>query len=115
MEGNALWRRKLMVAKARRPLFLAVLALSVLGVLLLALPASAATLRAHLEARLTGEQEVPGPGDPDGHGEAEVKVFKAKVCYTLKVKRIAPATAAHIRSEERRVGKECRSRWSPYH
>src|SRR2546425_10452418 len=23
--------------------------------------------------------------------------------------------AAHPRSEERRVGKECRSRWSPYH
>ena len=22
---------------------------------------------------------------------------------------------AEIRSEERRVGKECRSRWSPYH
>ena len=22
---------------------------------------------------------------------------------------------AHLRSEERRVGKECRSRWSPYH
>ena len=22
---------------------------------------------------------------------------------------------ANIRSEERRVGKECRSRWSPYH
>ena len=25
------------------------------------------------------------------------------------------ATAAEVRSEERRVGKECRSRWSPYH
>ena len=24
-------------------------------------------------------------------------------------------TTATIRSEERRVGKECRSRWSPYH
>ena len=24
-------------------------------------------------------------------------------------------TAAEIRSEERRVGKKCRSRWSPYH
>src|SRR4029434_11313548 len=24
-------------------------------------------------------------------------------------------THTHIRSEERRVGKECRSRWSPYH
>ena len=26
-----------------------------------------------------------------------------------------PATADVTRSEERRVGKECRSRWSPYH
>src|SRR3712207_9125626 len=25
------------------------------------------------------------------------------------------ATARDLRSEERRVGKECRSRWSPYH
>ena len=25
------------------------------------------------------------------------------------------ADALHCRSEERRVGKECRSRWSPYH
>ena len=24
-------------------------------------------------------------------------------------------TCGEIRSEERRVGKECRSRWSPYH
>src|SRR3990167_8575330 len=24
-------------------------------------------------------------------------------------------TIEHVRSEERRVGKECRSRWSPYH
>ena len=30
---------------------------------------------------------------------------------------IIPATKADfdVRSEERRVGKECRSRWSPYH
>ena len=27
----------------------------------------------------------------------------------------AAASAAEERSEERRVGKECRSRWSPYH
>src|SRR3712207_8522149 len=25
------------------------------------------------------------------------------------------ASASDVRSEERRVGKECRSRWSPYH
>src|SRR2546426_12654946 len=28
---------------------------------------------------------------------------------------IGPSFEAHLRSEERRVGKECRSRWSPYH
>ena len=26
-----------------------------------------------------------------------------------------PTPEEYIRSEERRVGKECRSRWSPYH
>src|SRR2546426_7467653 len=30
-------------------------------------------------------------------------------------RRITIAAAAAFRSEERRVGKECRSRWSPYH
>ena len=28
---------------------------------------------------------------------------------------IDKAETKHCRSEERRVGKECRSRWSPYH
>ena len=28
---------------------------------------------------------------------------------------IMARTGPHRRSEERRVGKECRSRWSPYH
>ena len=30
-------------------------------------------------------------------------------------KDLAVDLTAHRRSEERRVGKECRSRWSPYH
>ena len=33
---------------------------------------------------------------------------------TIQQNREVP-TGAVIRSEERRVGKECRSRWSPYH
>src|SRR2546429_1861881 len=28
---------------------------------------------------------------------------------------LSPKTSQRLRSEERRVGKECRSRWSPYH
>ena len=36
----------------------------------------------------------------------------AKVMYA---RMLDEALAYGIRSEERRVGKECRSRWSPYH
>ena len=79
--------------KSRR-LFAAVV-LAMLMVLVLTLPASAAPL-ATLEANMTGEQEVPGPGDANGRGDAVIKVFRARVCYTLEVKHIAPATAAHI-------------------
>ena len=31
------------------------------------------------------------------------------------VKSVGVAAMLLVRSEERRVGKECRSRWSPYH
>ena len=33
----------------------------------------------------------------------------------LMKKHIASTMRDEVRSEERRVGKECRSRWSPYH
>ena len=84
----------MMVGKGRRSF--AVLALCVLGALLIALPASGATPLATLKASLTGEKEVPGPGDKDGRGHAMIKVFKARVCYTLEVRNIKPAAAAHI-------------------
>src|SRR3989475_11352065 len=40
-----------------------------------------------------------------------------KTLLRLDVQRIGPSLkwGALVRSEERRVGKECRSRWSPYH
>ena len=36
----------------------------------------------------------------------------ARYLFTVILARFA---GVEIRSEERRVGKECRSRWSPYH
>jgi hypothetical protein len=88
--------------KSRR--VLAAVLLAMLAALVLALPASAGVVRATLEANLTGEQEVPGPGDPNGRGEAEVKVFREKVCYTLKVERIRLTDlAAHIHKGRRGV------------
>ena len=32
-----------------------------------------------------------------------------------EVRLLSPTQPTKVRSEERRVGKECRSRWSPYH
>ena len=75
---------------------LSLLAALILAVVLIAAVPVLAAPRATLEASLTGEKEVPGPGDPNGRGEADVKIYKAKVCYELEVERIKPATFAHI-------------------
>src|SRR2546430_6896618 len=55
------------------------------------------------------------------HGGGEARSIEAQ--QPSMRSRVAPwaagalvmATFVGIRSEERRVGKECRSRWSPYH
>jgi hypothetical protein len=56
-----------------------------------------------LEATLTGAAEVNSAGDPnqgdlDGSGEATLNLIpkKERICYTLTVRDIAPAQAAHI-------------------
>ncbi|MEO8141389.1 MAG: CHRD domain-containing protein [Sphingomicrobium sp.] len=51
-----------------------------------------------LQTSLTGAAEVPGPGDPDGAGTAEITVNPGQnqVCYKLSVTNIAVATMAHV-------------------
>lgn len=51
-----------------------------------------------LRVSMTGIQEVPGPGDPDGSGTAEVRVTArdGQVCWDVYARGIEPATAAHI-------------------
>ena len=52
-----------------------------------------------LRARLSGPSEVPGPGDPDGRGEAIIAVIPAQneICFILVADHITlPAIAAHI-------------------
>ena len=48
-----------------------------------------------------------------------ISVFGFDIAYygiTIAIAMIVGISIAlHERSEERRVGKECRSRWSPYH
>ena len=65
---------------------------------LIAGTATAADGGRKLQTNLTGAAEVPGPGDPDGAGTAQITVNpgQKQVCYKLRVSNIAPATAAHI-------------------
>jgi hypothetical protein len=51
-----------------------------------------------LKADLTGANEIPGPGDPDGTGSARLRLNQGqeRICYRLEVSGIAAATAAHI-------------------
>ena len=51
---------------------------------------------------------------PDARGEVDIQTFQNHLVIVgnkLKIRKVV----FRLRSEERRVGKECRSRWSPYH
>ena len=55
-----------------------------------------------LFAELTGAAEVPGPGDPDGSGFAQLAFFpgRGRVCVHIEVSGIAEPTGAHIHQGE---------------
>ena len=65
--------------------------------------------RKGLTKGLTGDKEAAS-----GWGFCLVsRVFAAWLAFMLNLKTFR--VIKYTRSEERRVGKECRSRWSPYH
>jgi hypothetical protein len=79
----------------KRSILIAAAAITVL------LPTSAASAQEGgrpIEVALTGAAERPGPGDPDGTGTASFRINpgQGRICYTLTVAGIDPATAAHI-------------------
>src|SRR5258706_12007963 len=66
---------------------------------------------------LLAQQDGPGRGDP-GQGQTEQDASvdpEAGQDETPRDRQAEGASRQGERSEERRVGKECRSRWSPYH
>jgi hypothetical protein len=72
--------------------------LGTLGTAVAVRPAAAQATPVVLTAVMTGAQEAPGPGDPDGFGVAVLVLLPEQqlICYTLVVVNIAPATSAHI-------------------
>ena len=47
---------------------------------------------------LTGAAEVPGPGDPDGSGTANITLNhgQGRICYEISLSNVDGVTAAHI-------------------
>ena len=62
---------------------------------------------------------VYGKGDKErkAYFDAKTKIHLVAIerQHTIFAKRTTNPSFVPTRSEERRVGKECRSRWSPYH
>lgn len=66
--------------------------------------AVAAPAGVQLGAVLVGGNEVPGPGDGNGWGLADVWVDQKAVCWKITAKAVAPITAAHIHAGPIGVG-----------
>lgn len=65
----------------------------------IALPATAAKKPAPQYDRLaalSGSEEAPNPGDPDGYGAADFRLTGNKVCFRILASKIGQGTAAHI-------------------
>ena len=66
-------------------------------------PVAAGQALGHAKATLSGNAEVPGPGDPKGSGTVMVtlKPDTGDACYELNVVNLQEATAAHIHTGEK--------------
>src|SRR5437762_4953096 len=81
---------------------------SVTGVQTCALPISSRLAMMVQWPAMTSKETVPVR-----NGSAEATTIRLIALFTITASRAANRKAPISRSEERRVGKECRSRWGP--
>ena len=79
--------------------------------------------------KITREEQLPeitevtaqeSPAEPEKTAKPEhdgeyTGMSKGKAAFLKILPMLIVLVCTGLRSEERRVGKECRSRWSPYH
>jgi len=71
-------------------------AAAVAAALLVGVSLAGAASTTTLKASLSGKTEVPDKGDPDGKGNATVRITGKKVCWTFSYSKIDAPVAAHI-------------------
>src|SRR2546430_17567804 len=74
-----------------------------------------AMLQAARQKQAEGCEVVVGIVETHGRKETEALLEGMPIMPRLQVEYRGATLTEMDRSEERRVGKECRSRWSPYH
>jgi CHRD domain len=81
-----------------RRIAIVLIVLSALSLIALAVAGASGAGGRPFVTTMTGADERPGPGDPDGTGTASLWLNQGQneVCFHLVVSGIAPATAAHV-------------------
>ena len=64
---------------------------------------------------VTNESCLECHGSPSAAPDSMIATYGSENGFGWKLGETIAAQTVYLRSEERRVGKECRSRWSPYH
>ena len=116
--ASALAHAPLSEAEAREVLAAAVAALSYLQAQSLALPALDPDQVLAVGDTIKLSTDRLRKASPDTPYTAELRAFSNLISPSTPARSadiLAQSLGADPRSEERRVGKECRSRWSPYH
>src|SRR2546430_12746067 len=85
--------------------------LTVTGVQTCALPIYEQGNRSEME----GARRAEGPALAEAHRDRRQPLRAVDLEVEQRIEQVEPGHPERDRSEERRVGKECRSRWSPYH
>lgn len=86
-------------------LVVALLALAAVAITVPGLSTAGGGGATQLSAKLKGDKEVPGPGDPNGKGEVfiAVKASKGKVCFQIEFSKIQDPIASHIHKGDKDV------------
>src|SRR2546421_9761098 len=110
-EGNVMWQRFSRLSAVKGGTFGLQIGGQAADVVLVFLNQDASRLIATSSFDLGGQASVAaGPVGRNLSAETDYKLSAEIYSYSK-----TQGLFAGIRSEERRVGKECRSRWSPYH
>src|ERR1035441_4552283 len=117
--GQLLTRYRKIELDASEPRPLEELSISTEGIDVVPIALSATlSLGVPVSQRTWKDRDVRQPGASIGHPGEIVPgqpIVGPQVQIATGAKQLKSLIEGFLRSEERRVGKECRSRWSPYH